>query len=145
MSSTQKNILLFGANSFIAKTFIQDCREHYSVYPVFRKKMNDQLYIDFTDADAIKDFAEKINFTIDAVLFLQGINPSVGAMDMTEGHFIKMMKINLITPTLILTALKEQLGFNCLVLFVSSVAKRKGSYDPSYAAAKSGLTGLMHS
>jgi NAD(P)-dependent dehydrogenase (short-subunit alcohol dehydrogenase family) len=41
--------------------------------------------------------------------------------------------------------LKEKFGLNCLVLFVSSVAKRKGSYDPSYAAAKAGLTGLMHS
>jgi NAD(P)-dependent dehydrogenase (short-subunit alcohol dehydrogenase family) len=32
-----------------------------------------------------------------------------------------------------------------VIIFFSSVAKKKGSYDPSYAAAKSGLVGLMHS
>lgn len=145
MSNPEKNILLFGANSFIAKTFMQTCSDRYSIHPVYRNKTDDQLHLDFTDAGSIEGFAGKINFTADAILFLQGINPSVGAMDMTEEHFVKMMKINLVTPTLILSALRQKLASNCLVLFVSSVAKRKGSYDPAYAAAKSGLTGLMHS
>ncbi|MFI5142347.1 MAG: SDR family oxidoreductase, partial [Bacteroidia bacterium] len=34
---------------------------------------------------------------------------------------------------------------NALILFFSSIAAQKGSYDPSYAAAKSALAGLMNS
>jgi NAD(P)-dependent dehydrogenase (short-subunit alcohol dehydrogenase family) len=51
----------------------------------------------------------------------------------------------LITPALLIKRLANQLSDGALVLFISSVAKKKGSYDPAYASAKAGLTGLMHS
>ena len=63
----------------------------------------------------------------------------------TEDHFIKMLKVNLISPTLLLQSLKEKLSAGAVTIFFSSVAKKKGSYDPSYAAAKSGMVGLMNS
>jgi 3-oxoacyl-[acyl-carrier protein] reductase len=42
-------------------------------------------------------------------------------------------------------ALQPRLASDASVVFFSSVATGKGSYDPSYAAAKSALEGLMHS
>jgi NAD(P)-dependent dehydrogenase (short-subunit alcohol dehydrogenase family) len=141
----KKNILLFGANSFIAKTFIRDYSDQYSIHPVYRQGSEQALSLDFDDADAVNAFANRIDFSIDGILFLQGINPSMGARDITEKHFVKMLKVNLVTPVLLISALADKLSVNCLVLFISSVAKRKGSYDPSYAAAKSGLSGLMYS
>ena len=144
MTAIKKNIIVFGANSFIARSFINEYSEFYSFFPVYRKKEN-ALTLDFNEPGDLVKFSSEIDFKVDGIIFLQGINPSMGAKEITEEHFLKMIRVNLSTPTLILASLKEKLNSNCLVLMFSSVAKRKGSYDPSYAAAKSGLTGLMHS
>lgn len=141
----KKNILLFGANSFIAKSFINSYGNEYEIHPVYRRPSGDSLLFDFENSENVTGFADKIGFTVDGILFLQGINPSMGALEITDEHFIKMLKINLVTPSLMVAALKEKMNKNALVLFISSVAKRKGSYDPSYAASKSGMTGLMYS
>ena len=140
----KKNILIFGANSHLAKNFIEKYSDNYTLHPVYRNNPG-ALNFDFITPNDHKAFAEKITYTIDAIIFFQGINPSMGITEITEEHFIKMMKINLITPTLLLQSLKEKLGDGGVTIFFSSVAKKKGSYDPSYAAAKSGLVGLMHS
>jgi NAD(P)-dependent dehydrogenase (short-subunit alcohol dehydrogenase family) len=139
----KKNILLFGANSFIAKEFVAQFSGIYDIYPVSRRKDTAGFYFDFEDAKGLEALVSKIPFKPDAILFLQGINPSVSADAMTEEHFLRMLKVNLVTPSLIVSALKEKMATNCMVLFISSVAKKKGSYDPAYATAKSGLTGLM--
>ena len=140
----KKNILIFGANSHLAKNFIEKYRDNYTLHPVYRNNPG-ALNIDFTATNDYKAFAEKINLTIDAIIFFQGINPSMSSTEITEEHFIRMVKLNLITPTLLLQALKEKLTNGAVIIFFSSIAKKKGSYDPSYAAAKSGLVGLMHS
>ena len=141
----KKNILLFGANSYISKTFIRDYSKKYSIYPVYRKEVEQSLHIDFENSTDVEDFSQKIDFTIDAMLFLQGINPTMGVADITEEHFSRMLKINLVTPVLLIRALREKLSEHGAMIFFSSVSKRKGSYDPSYASAKAGLVGLMHS
>jgi 3-oxoacyl-[acyl-carrier protein] reductase len=64
---------------------------------------------------------------------------------MTIDHFHKMVNINLIIPTMLINALLPKLNECSSVIFFSSVAKRKGSYDPAYAASKSGLSGLVQS
>ena len=141
----KKNILIFGANSFIGKIFIEKYEDAYTIYPVYKHDPKRQLNFDFVSNDDCSDFASKINFIIDAIIFFPGINPSMSVDQITEDHFIKMLKVNLITPTLLLQSLKEKLASDAVTIFFSSVAKKKGSYDPSYAAAKSGIVGLMHS
>jgi 3-oxoacyl-[acyl-carrier protein] reductase len=143
--ATKKNILLFGANSFVAKEFIRAYGEEYAIYPVYRQPGNGQLHLDFDRVGEVSDFVAKIDFAIDGIIFFQGINPSMSATAITEEHFLKMLRVNLVTPALLIAALRTKLAEGALVLMISSVAKRKGSYDPSYAAAKSGMTGLMHS
>jgi len=141
----KKNILLFGANSYISKTFIRQFSQQYTIYPVYRKKDAQSLHIDFENSNGVEDFSKKIDFKIDAMLFLQGINPTMGVADITEEHFSRMLKITLVTPALLIRALREKMSEHGGVIFFSSVSKRKGSYDPSYASAKAGLVGLMHS
>ena len=141
----KKNILIFGANSFIGKNFIEKYEDSYTIYPVYKNDPQKQLNFDFAGNDGCNAFVSKINFMIDAIIFFPGINPSMGVDQITEDHFIKMLKVNLITPTLLLQSLKGKLAANAVIIFFSSVAKKKGSYDPSYAAAKSGIVGLMHS
>jgi NAD(P)-dependent dehydrogenase (short-subunit alcohol dehydrogenase family) len=69
----------------------------------------------------------------------------MGLKDITDQHFIDMLRVNLVTPTLLIQSLQNQFAVGASLIFFSSVAKKKGSYDPSYASAKAGLSGLMHS
>jgi 3-oxoacyl-[acyl-carrier protein] reductase len=64
---------------------------------------------------------------------------------MTYEHFLTMIQVNLIGPTLFFQAVRQQLNLNASIIFLSSTSATKGSYDPSYAAAKSGIHGLMFS
>ena len=145
MRVAKKNILLFGANSYIGKAFTKKYNDSYTIYPVYRNDPGALLNLDFNATTDLNVFAAKINFTIDGIIFFQGLNPSMGVADITEEHFIKMLKVNLVTPPLLIRSLKDKLSNGAVTIFFSSVAKRKGSYDPSYAAAKSGMVGLMHS
>ena len=140
----KETVLLFGGNSFLAKAFNEKYGAQYKVKNIYRNDPARDLNFDFEtgDTEAITD---ELKDNYKAILFFQGINPSVGAKDITAEHFNKMLKINLVTPALLVKNLADKLADGALILFVSSVAKKKGSYDPAYASAKAGLTGLMQS
>ncbi|MDF2433974.1 MAG: 3-oxoacyl-[acyl-carrier protein] reductase [Mucilaginibacter sp.] len=138
------NVLVFGGNSFLSKAFNKKYGRDYIITNVYRNLPSGDLNFDFENDDA-ESIAPKLNGPYKAILFFQGINPLVGVKDITEDHFIKMLKINLVTPTLLVRSLAGKLNKGALILFVSSVAKKKGSYDPAYASSKAGLTGLMYS
>jgi len=141
----KRNIIVFGARSFIGKTFICNYESLFNIIPVYRNNKTHPYNLDFNITTDIPDFAKKIVTNIDGILFAQGMNPSKSIQHITEAYFTEMLRINLITPVLIIQQLIKKLNKGACVVFISSVSKRKGSYDPSYAAAKSGITGLMYS
>jgi NAD(P)-dependent dehydrogenase (short-subunit alcohol dehydrogenase family) len=138
------NILIFGGNSFLAKAFNEKYKDVYTIQNVYRNDQNKQLNFDF-ESDDTESITAELKGNYKAVLFFQGLNPSVGAKDISSEHFSRMLKINLVTPALLIKGLADKLSTGALVLFISSVAKKKGSFDPAYGSAKAGLTGLMHS
>ena len=140
----KKNVLLFGGNSFLAKAFNEKYAQRYIIKNIYRNDTASALNFDF-DTDNTETIADKLKDNYKAILFFQGIKPSVGIKDLTAVHFNKILNINLVTPALLVKNLADKLSDGALVLFVSSVAKKKGSYDPAYASAKAGLTGLMQS
>lgn len=137
-------VLIFGGNSFLAKAFNAEFGATYNIQNVYRNEKKAKLNFDF-ESDNIDSITTRLGTTYDAVIFFQGINPSLSAKDMTSTHFIKMLNINLITPCLLVQKMAPHLNKNALILFISSIAKKKGSYDPAYGSAKAGLTGLMNS
>lgn len=134
-----KKLVIFGSNSFVGKNFIARFGHHFELVPFNRSEF------DFDALETVADLPSRISGNIDGILFLQGVNPSKGARDIDGRHFERMLKINLVTPTIILQVLESKLNKGASVLFISSIAKRKGSYDPSYGAAKAALVGLMNS
>lgn len=142
-----KNILIVGANSFIAKNAVEKLKEqHYNCFLTYRSTDNKKLLLDIESEESIITFcANNKNIFFDGILFFQGINPSKNTKEMTQQHFIRMLQVNLIGPTLFLKHFNKNLNKDAMVLFVSSVAAQKGSYDPSYAAAKSAIAGLTQS
>jgi NAD(P)-dependent dehydrogenase (short-subunit alcohol dehydrogenase family) len=145
LSTEKRNIIVFGASSFIGKAFISNNEYQFNIIPVYRNSKNHPYNLDFNNTESISDFAIKMGSNIDGILFAQGMNPAKSVEQMTEAHFAEMLRINLTTPVLIIQHLIKKLNTGASVIFISSVSKRKGSYDAAYAAAKSGITGLMYS
>ena len=56
-----------------------------------------------------------------------------------------MFSMNIIGPTLIVRQLKSVLNSGSCVLFFSSVATKKGSYDIAYGSSKAAISGLINS
>ena len=119
----------------------------YSTTGVYRADQGlNELYLDFLNPDYDMFLTMLGRRRIDVVLFAQGIDPRVGFQDITDLDFDKMLRVNITTPTIVLQKMKENnLVSDANVFFLSSIAKEKGSYDPSYAAAKSAMVGLQQS
>lgn len=141
----KKKILIFGAGSYIAKHLIHQMHG-FDIVTVGRNKNKFfDYYLDFNDTMSLSKFKLKDNEKFNAVLFCQGLNPTKNLEAIDYEHFIKMYNINIFGPALILKNIIHQLNDEALCLFFSSIAAKKGSYDPSYASAKSAISGLMAS
>ena len=79
----KRSLLLFGANSFVAKSFIANYGDAYDIHPVYRSGKGHPLEIDFTDTNSVDALVRKIDFPLHGIIFLQGINPSNGFKDIT--------------------------------------------------------------
>ena len=134
-----KRVLLFGATGYVGKKFVELYGDQYEII-----QAPGSQELDFRDPD-IDKVLRLANRALDGVIFLQGCNPSVGVYEMDDAHFRGMMDINIMTPLKVIRALHRVglLSHQASVIFVSSIARKKGSYDPAYASAKAGLQGLQ--
>lgn len=136
-----KHILIVGANSFIAKgitPFLQ--HEGFTIHPANRSEL------DMTNENSIIQFVENHNQeTFDGIIFCQGINPSTNAKSATPAHIHQMLSVNITGPILLMKHIHSILNKEAFVIFFSSIAATRGSYDPAYASAKSAINGLIQS
>jgi NAD(P)-dependent dehydrogenase (short-subunit alcohol dehydrogenase family) len=134
-----KNLLIFGSNGFIGKKLLKKIRNKYNCICFGGSKD-----LDFTNPD-LGQLSKKINQKIDGILFLQGKSPKIGFQDIEKENFVQMFSVDIITPFLIVRELSrlEMLSKDASLVFLSSVAVKKGSYDPSYACSKSSMEGLV--
>jgi NAD(P)-dependent dehydrogenase (short-subunit alcohol dehydrogenase family) len=141
----KKKILIFGASGFIATKFISSYSNEYEIIKVGRNPKDDTwLKLDFDHfEDDLEEIVSKIQYDLDGVVFLQGLNPSNGFKEISVVQFNKMININITVPSMIIQKIHTALNPGASVVFFSSIATKKGSYDPSYAAAKSGIKGLI--
>jgi 3-oxoacyl-[acyl-carrier protein] reductase len=140
-----KNILIVGVSGFIAQELKAGFEQQgFTVIGTSRSKSSNELYLDLSDPDCIENFVAPVD-KLHAIVFAQGIKPSQNLRAITHQHFLNMLEVHVIGPSLLLKKLLPLCERNALVLFFSSVAARKGSYDPSYAAAKAGILGLIQS
>lgn len=140
----KKHVLLFGAGGYVGKAFVESLADIFQITKVFNRS-GGGLVLDFLKVDAIEPFAKQISSPLDAIVFAQGINPSQGADAITPAHFLEMLQVNLVGPTFLVRSLVAKMNSGASVVFLSSVAKVHGSYDPAYGAAKAGILGLMQS
>jgi 3-oxoacyl-[acyl-carrier protein] reductase len=82
---------------------------------------------------------------VNYVLFAQGVQPSRSLAQTDRAHVNRMLETNVTGILMCLQRLVPRLAEGSSVVLVSSVAVRKGSYDPSYAAAKGAIDALVRS
>lgn len=131
-----KNVLVFGSNGYVARHFQSRNQERYNVIGMNRQ-----------DFDFLKDTGSEMQLKlrsngVDAVVFLQGLNPKNGVDSITEDQFFDMLKVNIFSPIDIIRSITPWIKDGASIVFMSSIAGKKGSYDPSYAVAKSGIEGM---
>lgn len=140
-----KTLLIVGANSFLANDFMKragsDCR-----FVTLGRNPGMDLQADLTHPDEIDSLTLPENIiSLDGILFFQGLHPERSAKDADWDRMQSMHALNLSAPVYLLKCFHETLNPGSAIIFFSSIATRKGSYDPSYAAAKSGIQGLIQS
>jgi len=148
----KKLILVFGADGYIATSFMKKYSDEYDFLPVFGPRnigVTSLLCVDMTREDVdvqmnkVARYVESLDRKINGVLFLQGIDPSEGINEIDRAHFIKMMTVNLFGPIAAIRAMAPFYDNDVAISFVSSVSVLKGSYDPSYCCSKTAIQGLV--
>lgn len=99
------------------------------------------FYVNFEDYDSIAAFEKKAP-SINGIVFCAGFEPKLSLQQTTPTHHKKMLDIHVSGPLLTVQALRHKIKKGGAVIFISSVAAQKGSYDPSYAIAKSAVCGM---
>ena len=82
---------------------------------------------------------------IDALLVLSGAILGKNLETTTDAEMDRLVAVNLTGPARLLRELLPRLNRGARVLFVSSIAGERGSYDPLYAATKGALIPLTKS
>jgi 3-oxoacyl-[acyl-carrier protein] reductase len=106
-----------------------------------KKNGSDILYLDLQDSQSITDLASKLP-TLAGIIFCAGVKPSKNLADTTLEHHQEMMNLHVTGPLFVVKAIQNKVKKNGSILFISSIATKKGSYDPSYAIAKSAVNGM---
>lgn len=134
-------VLVIGGDSFIAKGI----ESYLSAQGITLVRIN-RVELDITDELNIMQFCNSQDLPkFDAVLFAQGINPSLNTKETTIEHLSNMLAVNISGPVLLLKHIIPRLNPEGNVIFFSSIAAEKGSYDPGYAASKAAIQGLINS
>ena len=101
----------------------------------------DIFYMDLEDLSSIVALKNDLP-ALHAVIFCAGLEPQYALSETDLLHHRKMMDIHVTGPLFVVQTLKEKIKKGGSVIFISSVASKKGSYDPSYSIAKSAVEGM---
>ncbi|MFY8025112.1 MAG: SDR family NAD(P)-dependent oxidoreductase [Sediminibacterium sp.] len=101
----------------------------------------DLLYLDLNNQDSIVGLAKKMP-ALSGIIFCAGVKPSTNLADTTLAHHQLMLNMHVSGPLFVVQSLQKKLKKNGAIVFISSIAAQKGSYDPSYAIAKSAVIGM---
>jgi 3-oxoacyl-[acyl-carrier protein] reductase len=99
------------------------------------------LFVDLEEQNSIEALASKVP-PLSGIVFCGGIEPQRALNDTNRAHHLKMMDIHVSGPLMMVRCLKGKLARGGCIIFISSVAAQRGSYDPSYAIAKAAVGGM---
>lgn len=137
-----KSILIIGAGGSIGSiTFDTLKKEGYDCLATSSKAKSSAIFLDFMNRESIESAAQLLP-ALDGIVFSSGYEPQKNLLDMTPEHLQKMFNIHVIGPIYFIKAIRKKMKKDSSIIFISSVAAYKGSYDPTYATVKGALNSL---
>jgi len=149
----KKKILLIGGSSKVGSKLIEklDQKEFqiYSTY--FKKKISSkknnlkQFKLNLAKTENLSKFVKLIKDDLSIIIFLSGILKGKSLKQFNDKEIYENFKINFISQIVLLRNIVKKQKKNCLVIFLSSISGRRGSYDPIYASAKGSMISFIKS
>lgn len=141
-------ILVVGINGAIGKTVAvlftekgMKCLGTTSRRDAIPDNAKNLFYLDLQDDSSITMLQKRLP-KLDGIIFCAGFEPQRSLIETDTAHHHKMMDIHVSGPMFIVQSLREKIKKGGAIIFISSVAAQKGSYDPSYAIAKAAIIGM---
>ena len=142
----KEKTLVIGGTGSLGKTLVKKLvkKGHDVICTSTSPKKNDTSYLNFEDKNSIKILSQSID-KINHLIFTSGYEPKLSLEEYDSSHARKMFNIHVISPLNIVSQLKDKIINGGSIIFISSVAAYKGSYDPAYAAAKGAINAMTRS
>ena len=135
-------ILLIGGNGFLGSDLVPRLEElGYSCIIASRSSNGSEKFLDLTLRDSIEYFCSGIE-NIDGVIFLSGKEPQQNLHEISWEHLNEMIGVHFSGVLWCIKNLVKKINPGGFCLLTSSVASKRGSYDPAYASLKSAIEGL---
>ena len=137
--------IVVGATGFIGQSIFKELqRRGDKVIGTSTKGSKDEnmLPLDLNNRKSIAKFAERFK-KIDNLIIAAGREPQSSLVELEEDHFDKMIAIHYAGPLWLVKQLQTKFSSEASILFCSSVAAFKGSYDPTYASLKGAVNSLV--
>tara|TARA_B100001121_G_C18593200_1_gene575692 strand:- start:406 stop:1086 length:681 start_codon:yes stop_codon:yes gene_type:complete len=147
----KKKVLLIGGSSKLGTSIIKKLnKKNYNIISTYYKnkiptknfKIH-QVKIDLKNLIMNTYPLSEKNF--DFIFFLSGNLDGKSLLENSDENINKTVQINFSSQILLLKKILKFQKKTCLLVFISSISGRKGSYDPVYAATKGGLIAFAKS
>ena len=147
----KKKILLIGGSSKVGKSIINNIDhkefEVHSTYnrkKILLKKNFYQYKLDLSSDKSVSNFI-KSNKDFDVIVLLSGVLKSKKLLNFNDKEIKNNFNINFLSQVILLKKLLKKQKKNCLLIFLSSISGRRGSFDPLYASAKGAMISFIKS
>ena len=146
----KKKTLVIGANSTLAKRLIKLIENKNVVYKSFsnKKKLDKKDFnLNLNDEKSILNFSESIKKTkFKYIILCPGIIFGKSIDKYNYKEIDQVNNVNYVGITKLFNKIiRKNLDKKCVMIFISSISGRRGSYDHYYAGAKAGLISFAKS
>jgi len=143
---SNKKVLIVGANGSLGSCLTNAIKDN-GWAPIITSSKKDSgcdLLLDLRSKESIEALKDLLPEIL-GIIFVAGKEPSQNLEDMTWEHLGEMIDIHFKGVLWCIKNFKEKIQDQGFIVLTSSIAARKGSYDPSYSSTKSAIEGLVRS
>ena len=124
-------------------------KKKYDIHSTFfnkkiKNKIIKQYKLDLSNNHSQNNFIHSIK-DMNIIIFLSGVLKSKNLKEFSDDEIYENFNINFTSQIVLLKNILKKQKKNCLLIFLSSVSGRRGSYDPVYASAKGAMIAFIKS
>ena len=146
----KEKILLIGGSSKVGESIIKIINKtKYNIFSTYNKKKLKfkgiyQVKLDLESKSDRDKFSDKYK-DMNVIIFLSGVLKGKKLSEFSDKEIYENLSLNFTDQILLLKKILAKQKRNCLLVFISSISGRRGSYDPIYASAKGAMISFIKS